>query len=193
MNQIRARWLIVVVAALAAFGLLNVAAARAQSLPSHWDPATVAVNHDPSNTFLLRPGQLLAGPGDGRDVARVLGAAGTPTTTHPYGITLFTHAVASRRWTRRREVLNAIARVRKATSLRPQGAAAIAPNYVYVGEAASAADQLLRRAARAGRPRIERARRLAAGFACRCARRSRPTAPACGSPCSTPACSRTRG
>ena len=38
-------------------------------LPRGWDPHTVAVNDEPGNTFLLRPGQIIAGPGDAPDVA----------------------------------------------------------------------------------------------------------------------------
>ena len=47
-------------------------AAHAGELPQQWDPATVAVNREPGNSFLLRPGQILAGPGDADAVQRVL-------------------------------------------------------------------------------------------------------------------------
>ena len=38
-------------------------------LPERWDPRKVALNRDKENPFLLRPGQILAGPGDAPDVA----------------------------------------------------------------------------------------------------------------------------
>ena len=38
-------------------------------LPAQWDPRRVAVNRDKKNAFLLRPGQILVGPGDAADVA----------------------------------------------------------------------------------------------------------------------------
>ena len=41
-------------------------------LPERWDPRKVALNRDKENAFLLRPGQILAGPGDAADVAKVL-------------------------------------------------------------------------------------------------------------------------
>jgi hypothetical protein len=110
--------------------------------PSHWDPRRVAVNQDPNNHFLLRPGQLLVAPGDAADVAQVLTdwkANDVPTTTgtvvqHPYGVTLFTKPPTTD--DPAREVLAALATVRRKTANRPQGSVKVAPNHVFVGEAA---------------------------------------------------------
>ena len=145
-NHMRARLLIVFVAALGALGLLS-SAASAQSLPRHWDPSTVAVNHDPANTFLLRPGQILAGPGDAVDVARVL-TGWRRDDDAPYGITVFTHAVPPGA-DPARDVLAAIDRVRRVTGQRPQGPALVAPNYIFVGEAAGNAISFY------GEPRVQ--------------------------------------
>ena len=41
-------------------------------LPERWDPRKVALAGDKEHPFLLRPGQILAGPGDAPDVAKVL-------------------------------------------------------------------------------------------------------------------------
>ncbi len=46
-------------------------------LPERWDPRKVALNRDKQNPFLLRPGQILAGPGDAPDVAEGADAAGS--------------------------------------------------------------------------------------------------------------------
>ena len=79
-----------------------------------WDPSAVAVNHEPGNTFLLRPGQILAGPGDAPDVAARAdrlaraSAAVQPRRVHAHAAQ--TSAIPPR------EVLDAIARVRKATA-----------------------------------------------------------------------------
>jgi subtilase family protein len=107
------------------------ASAASIDLPREWDAKTVAVNRDPANTFLLRPGQIVAGPGDGKDVQRVL-SDWRQNDAHPYGLTLFTRAPLSD--DPAKEVLAALARVRKATSGRPQGPARVAPNYVFAGE-----------------------------------------------------------
>ena len=154
---------LVLVAALGVLGLLSAASTRAQSRPSHWDPRRSRSTTIPANTFLLRPGQLLVGPGDGRDVARVLGAGWRADDAHPYGITLFTHRSppAQTRPTRRarrdrpgaQDHLAASAgRRRDRARLRARRRGSRRPP-----------DQLLRRAARPGRPGIERARRLATG------------------------------
>ena len=50
-------------------------------LPANWDPRTVALNRDPKNSFLLRPGQLVV---DVAAVEPMLGALadnGGPTPT----------------------------------------------------------------------------------------------------------------
>ena len=86
-------------------------------------------------TFLLRPGQILVGPGDAADVAKVLTGLEAAPSGAPFGVTAFT---ARRRTptTRRGGPRRAIAQVRKATADRPQGPAQVAPNHVFVGEAA---------------------------------------------------------
>ncbi len=117
-----------------AFPALAATASASFELPRAWDAKTVAVNRDPANTFLLRPGQIVAAAGDGKDVQRVLGDW-RQNDAHPYGLTLFTRASASA--DPAKEVLAALARVRKATSGRPQGPAQVAPNYVFVGESVS--------------------------------------------------------
>ena len=124
------------VLAAAALAITASAASASINLPQQWDPRTVAVNLDPENTFLLRPGQIVAGPGDGKDVQRVL-SDWRQNDAHPYGLTLFTRASVSA--DPAREVLAALARVRKATSGRPQGPARVAPNYVFVGESVTGA------------------------------------------------------
>jgi hypothetical protein len=117
---------------LAALGM-GAGAASAAELPKQWDPKTVAVNHDPSNSFLLRPGQIVVGPGDAADVQRVLKEY-KAREQRPFGLTLLT--TAPKTTDPAREVLDALARVRKATAGRPEGPAQVAPNYVFVGEAA---------------------------------------------------------
>jgi hypothetical protein len=102
-------------------------------LPECWDPKRVAVNRDKDNTFLLRPGQILAGPGDAVDVAKVL-TGWKPSDKRTFGVTLFTRTPANPD-DPAKEVLEQLARIRKATAGRPQGPARVAPNHVLVGEA----------------------------------------------------------
>ena len=124
------------VAGLVVAGLATTtAAAAANDMPSKWDPRKVAVNREAGNTFLLRPGQILAGPGDGADVARVL-PDWKRNDTRAFGVTLFTRAPKTS--DPAREIREALARVRKATSGRPQGPARVAPNHVFVGESVPA-------------------------------------------------------
>jgi hypothetical protein len=111
------------------------AASAANELPRQWDPRKVAVNREAGNTFLLRPGQILAGPGDAPDVARVL-TGWRQGEQRPFGITVFTRTPQTS--DPAREVLAALARVRAATANRPQGPALVAPNHVLVGEAVAA-------------------------------------------------------
>jgi hypothetical protein len=101
-------------------------------LPERWDPRKVALNRDPQNPFLLRPGQLLAGPGDAPDVQKVL-TGWKPQDRRTFGVTIFTRTPANPE-DPAREVLDAIAKVRKATAGRPQGPVRVAPNHVLVGE-----------------------------------------------------------
>jgi len=102
-------------------------------LPRRWDPRAVAVNRDTKNPFLLRPGQILAGPGDAPDVQKVLTDWKTGEK-RAFGVTLFTRAPQNPD-DPAREVLDALARLRKATAGRPQGPVRVAPNHVFVGEA----------------------------------------------------------
>jgi hypothetical protein len=101
-------------------------------LPERWDPRKVALNRDKQNPFLLRPGQLLAGPGDAPDVQKVL-TGWKPVERRTFGVTIFTRTTANPE-DPAREVLDAIAKVRKATAGRPQGPVRVAPNHVLVGE-----------------------------------------------------------
>jgi hypothetical protein len=120
------------------------------SLPRDWDPASVAVNRDPANTFLLRPGQIVAGPGDAQDVQRLL-PDWRQGEQHPFGLTLFTHSVPSGA-DPAKEILATLARIRKSTSGRPQGSARVAPNYVFVGESASGSASAINFS---GEPRVQ--------------------------------------
>jgi hypothetical protein len=104
-------------------------------LPERWDPRTVAVNRSDANRFLLRPGQILAGPGDEGDVAKVLATAGwKPGDKRAFGVTVFTRATVDAD-DPAKEVLDALATVRRKTADRPQGPVRVAPNHVLVGEA----------------------------------------------------------
>src|SRR4051812_45501521 len=103
-------------------------------LPARWDPRRVAVNRDAQNTFLLRPGQLLAGPGDAADVAKVL-TGWKPVDRRTFGVTTFTRTPQNPD-DPAAEVRDALNRVRKATAGRPQGPVRVAPNHVFVGESA---------------------------------------------------------
>lgn len=134
--------LFLAVFAVALGALPSVAAA---TMSQQWDPAEVAVNNDPSNSFLLRPGQILAAPGDARDVARYL--PGWKQTEHAFGITRFSSKPTTN--DPAREILNLLAKIRKGTSGRAQGPAQVAPNYVFVGEAAADAINFT------GEPRIQ--------------------------------------
>jgi hypothetical protein len=132
-RKIARRLALVLAVAAAALAAITSAASADGGLPRGWDPRTVAVNHEDGNSFLLRPGQILAGPGDAADVGRVLSGWRTGEQ-HPFGLTMFTRTPQNPD-DPAREVLDAIARVRKATAGRPQGPAQVAPNYVFVGEA----------------------------------------------------------
>jgi hypothetical protein len=128
------RQFVLVLSIAAAALAASVSIASAGELPSGWDPRTVALNHQDGNEFLLRPGQIIAGPGDGPDVQRIL-TDWRQDDQHPLGLTLFKRAPQTT--DPAREVLAALARVRKATASRPQGPAQVAPNYVYVGSSAA--------------------------------------------------------
>jgi hypothetical protein len=135
-RQFVGRLFFVLAVAVAAPAVASSAAfAGGPDLPQAWDPGTVAVNHEAGNTFLLRPGQILAGPGDAADVARAL-PGWRPQDGGPFGVTAFTRPVQNPT-DPAAEVMAAIAHVRAVTAGRPQGPAKVAPNYVLVGEAAS--------------------------------------------------------
>ena len=101
-------------------------------LSERWDPRKVALNRDEQNQFLLRPGQILVGPGDAPDVQKVL-TGWKPLDRRTFGVTTFTRTPANPE-DPAREVLDAIATLRKATVGRPQGPVRVAPNHVLVGE-----------------------------------------------------------
>jgi hypothetical protein len=101
-------------------------------LPERWDPRKIARCSDKESPFLLRPGQLLVGPGDAPDVAKVL-TGWKALERRTFGVTTFTRTPQNPA-DPAREVLDAIAKVRKATAGRPQGPVRIAPNHVLVGE-----------------------------------------------------------
>ena len=101
-------------------------------LPARWDPRKVAVNRDKENGFLLRPGQLLVGPGDEKDAQAVL-TGWKVQDRKTFGVTAFTRTPQNPE-DPAREVLDAIARLRKATANRPQGPVRVTPNHVLVGE-----------------------------------------------------------
>ena len=126
-------------AAAGALAMTTSAASAAGELPQQWNPRTVAVNHQDGNSFLLRPGQIIAAPGDAQDVQRVL-SDWRPSDQRPFGLTLFTRAPKTS--DPAREVLDALARVRKMTSNRKQGPARVAPNHVFVGESTTSASAI---------------------------------------------------
>jgi hypothetical protein len=127
---------IVVVLTLAVAALATMtSAASAGELPSKWDKRAVAVNREPGNTFLLRPGQILVAPGDAPDVQRVL-KGWKPDEQRPFGITVFKRETQNPA-DPAREVMAALATIRRATANRPQGPAQVAPNHVFVGEASA--------------------------------------------------------
>jgi hypothetical protein len=146
-RKIVGRLMFVVLGVVAALAMTASAASAAGELPRQWDPRSVAVNREAGNSFLLRPGQIIAGPGDAADVQRVL-TGWKPGERRPFGLTVFTRAPLNPA-DPAREVLDAIAKVRKATAGRPQGPARVAPNHVFVGEAAATAINFY------GEPRIQ--------------------------------------
>lgn len=102
-------------------------------LPERWDPRKVALNRDEEHPFLLRPGQILVGPGDAADASRAL-TGWKAQDRRTFGVTTFTRT-PQRPEDPAAEVRDAIARVRKATAGRSQGPVRVAPNHVLVGEA----------------------------------------------------------
>ena len=107
-------------------------------MPVQWNPNQVAVSPDDNNSFLLRPGQILVCPGDAAVVARVLDGTGWKGgDARAFGITLFQKR-PDKPETAAQEVLDTIAKVRKATAGRKQGPARVAPNHVFVGESVPA-------------------------------------------------------
>jgi hypothetical protein len=118
--------------ALAALAMM-VPSAHAGELPQKWDPRAVAVNHEPGNAFLLRPGQILVAPGDADAVAQVLAGWNRGEQT-AFGVTVFSKKPRDPK-DPAPEVMETLAKIRRLTANRPQGPAAVAPNHVFVGEA----------------------------------------------------------
>jgi hypothetical protein len=119
----------IIALALALFAVSATSAAAAD-LPAQWDPHTVAVGQDAGNSFLLRPGQILAGPGDAQVVARYL-PGWRQVDQRPYGVTLFTRTPTD--WSDpAKDVMAQVNRIRAATG----GSVSVGPNYVFVGESA---------------------------------------------------------
>jgi hypothetical protein len=102
-----------------------------KKLPAAW--TNVVVSPDPANHFLLRPRQILVAPPDVADVQKALPNWKPDRENHTSGSTLFTLGNGNGS---AQEVLDALARVRKATAGRPQGPVKVAPNHVLVGETA---------------------------------------------------------
>jgi hypothetical protein len=100
-------------------------------LPAAWK--NVAVSPDPANRFLLRPRQILVAPADVADVLKNLPGWKPDGDNHSTGSTLFKLGAGNGS---AQEVLDALAKVRKATADRPQGPVKVAPNHVLVGETA---------------------------------------------------------
>lgn len=141
-------WAVILLVALAALSVNAFAA----GMPVQWNPGEVAVSPDDDNSFLLRPGQILVAPGDAQAVNGVIGAAGWKATdTRAYGITLF-YKQPDKPENAAQEVLDTLAKIRKATAKRRQGPAKVAPNYVFVGEALPAATDAINFM---GEPRIQ--------------------------------------
>ena len=107
------------------------AAAAANEMPKKWICVRSPSTARPATPSSCARGSFLAGPGDGADVARVL-PDWKRNDTRAFGVTLFTRAPKTS--DPAREIREALARVRKATSGRPQGPARVAPNHVFVGE-----------------------------------------------------------
>jgi hypothetical protein len=136
---------------LVAFAALS-ANAFAAGMPVQWNPNQVAVSPDDNNSFLLRPGQILVCPGDAAVVARILDGTGWKGgDTRAYGITLFQKR-PDKPETAAQEVLDTIAKIRKATAGRKQGPACVAPNHVFVGESVPATTDAINFM---GEPRIQ--------------------------------------
>src|SRR4051794_7693380 len=133
MRTVGKRFVVALALAGAALAMAVSSASADGGLPRQWDPHRVALNHEAGNSFLLRPGEIVAGPGDAADVQRVL-TGWRQADSHPFGLTLFMHAPQNPD-DPAREVLDTLARVRRATADRPQGSARVAPNYVFAGEA----------------------------------------------------------
>ena len=188
-RQIVARFAFVLAAVVAALAMTS-SSAFSSELPGQWDPRTVAVNHDAQNSFLLRPGQILAGPGDAADVQRVL-TGWRQGEQRPFGITVFTRAPQSD--DPAKEILAALAQGPQGHGQPPARARAggAQPRVRRRGGGARRSTSTASRACRAGRARPCAPRR--APRRCRCAPPRPATARACGSPCSTPACSSTSG
>jgi hypothetical protein len=126
----------IIALALALLAVPASSAAAADDLPAQWDPHTVAVNHEDGNGFLVRPGQILAGPGDAPVVAKYL-PGWRQAEQRPYGVTLFTKTPTS--WADpAKDLMAQIRRIRTSTGGRVQ----VAPNYVFVGEALPAAEPI---------------------------------------------------
>ena len=85
-----------------------------------------------------------------RRTRRPCSPAGRPQDRRTFGVTAFTRTPQNPE-DPAQEVLDAIARLRKATANRPQGPVRVAPNHVLVGRGGITLD---RRAAPAGRPRL---------------------------------------
>ena len=115
-------------------------------LPARWDPRKVAVNRDKENGFLLRPGQLLVGPGDEKDAQAVL-TGWKVQDRKTFGVTAFTRTPQNPE-DPAREVLDAIARATKGHRQPPAGPGPRRAQPRPRGRG----DHAHRRAAPAGRP-----------------------------------------
>jgi hypothetical protein len=97
-------------------------------LPRAWKNVVLASEKD--ETFLLRPGQILAAPEDAGVTQENL-PPGWEAKDKSESAVLFQLSGGTGT---AQEVLDALAKVREATAGRPQGPAHVAPNHVIVGE-----------------------------------------------------------
>ncbi len=153
-RQIVGRLALVLAVAVAALATAAASALRGRTA-RQWDPRTVAVNHEPGNTFLLRPGQILAGPGDAADVQRVL-TGWRQSEQRPFGVTVFTRTPQNPP-DPAREVLDALAQRPQGHRQSPAGPGARGAQPRVRRRGGGVGDQLLRRAAHSGRAGLDRA------------------------------------
>ena len=151
-------------------------------------PPPIALAGDKERQFLLRPGQILVGPGDAPDVAKVL-TGWKPQERRTFGVTTFVKEPSTPGRGGEGGPGGDHARP-PADGQAPAGPGARRAQPRARGRERDHAD---RRAARAGRARLVASASPSRRRRCPTGPPAPATARASGSPCSTPACSPTRG